>query len=188
MVIKLKAKDIQAAVAGLIGTSIAQNIFLQFLNEAIDDVSMDYGPQTSADVTFVPNIEQDLPANFLSLISAVYDAGTGGTQDVKESLEITEYGKMKCNSAITLKLYYTTPAAHITDVETEPGIHQFFHPYLAYYVAMRYYKKRSQGDAEDLTIAANYEREYMEGKDKVIDKLTHRKTGNLQTRTVYSIG
>ena len=165
--------QMREAFEGLVEDSVDNALFVQWLNEAQEDVATSYSSISSAVITIDDcSQEYELPEDALKVQEIVSSTGHTYTDYI-----VTERGTIRFATAGTYTMYYFRMPQPLEagDDTAEPDLPALLHTPLYIYAASMYYDKISGADEADSAMATKLLRRYEHMVARRVAKLKARK-------------
>lgn len=148
--------DIKVAFEGLIDDTSPDNALLtQWINEALGEISAEYGVEDTLSLSTNGGVFEDLPEDFLRIQEVRQGGPNGG---LVTGYEVTESGQIMLDSPGTYHVRFHRFPAPMSGVDSSesPEVHQLLHATIPYYMAGIFYDRESMGDREESDMGSKF--------------------------------
>lgn len=172
--------ELREAFEALVDDSVDNAMFIVWLNEALEDLAMEYGPVKYTTYNAVANIEYDLPPDHLRTIEIKDKNGQRYL-----SFEVSEWGKIRFLEDGDYTLYYHRVPTRLLvgDDSLKPDIHEVLQTPMYIYAAAKFFERESEGDPEESSHASKFMSQYSSMKYDRAQKLRNRAYKPTRVRT-----
>lgn len=173
--------ELRAAFEGLVDDSVDNALFLIWLNEAQNEIAVEYGVKRITTISSDGESEYSLPSDFLKPLEVRDSSGAR-----YDDYEITEWGEIKFFDEDTYIIHYLGIPSRIpaNDDNATSELHELLHDPLYIYAAAMYYDMESTGDAEESAMATKLLRKFNSMVLSRTKALKARKRKNISMTTL----